>query len=165
MTFERVPATLRYYRVSAETIEVTRDFLRRRGEEGFEAVVLWLGKPEDEQRAEIVAPYVPEQIAYRSADGVAVRVSDDGLSTLISALPAGVFVLCRVHSHPGPAFHSETDDDNMIISHQGAISIVVPFFAREPIEPTRCSINELDHATGWRELNVDEIRERFQVVP
>jgi proteasome lid subunit RPN8/RPN11 len=164
MTFKRVPSTLRSYRVSAKTLEITRAVLRHRGDDGFEAVVLWLGRPADEERADILAPYVPEQIGYRSEDGVAVRVTDDGLSRLISDLPDGVFVLCRVHSHPGPAFHSDTDDDNMIISHQGAISIVVPFFARESIELTRCSVHELDHAIGWRELDPAEVDERFEVV-
>jgi hypothetical protein len=163
VTFERVPSTLRRYRLSMTTLEETRGVLRSRGHEGFEAVVLWIGEPADEVNATILGPYVPEQIGYRSEDGVAVRVTDDGLSRLISALPAGVFVLCRVHSHPGPAFHSETDDDNMIISHQGAISIVVPFFARDPIDLKKCSVHELDHATGWRQLDAGEISDRFEV--
>ncbi|HTU78902.1 MAG TPA: hypothetical protein VMF09_09110 [Solirubrobacteraceae bacterium] len=104
-------------------------------------------------------------MAYKSEEGVAVQVTEAGLSHLISALPTGVFVLCRVHSHPTDAYHSETDDTNMIISHPRAISIVVPFFARAPIVLTECSVNELEYGRGWRELTAAEVRERFEVLP
>src|SRR5271165_7512417 len=36
--------------------------------------------------------------------------------------------LARVHNHPVAAFHSRTDDANPALSHEGAISIVVPYF-------------------------------------
>ena len=163
MSFDRVPPGLRLYDVPAQVVEETRSVLRARGQEGVEAVVLWLGHVVDERRAEILKAYIPEQVAYRSPDGLAVEVVEAGLTALISALPPGVFVLCRVHSHPSKAYHSALDDENLIISHPGAISIVVPFFARDPINLTACSINELQHGQGWRELSPDEIESRFTV--
>lgn len=164
MTFDRVPATLRSYAIPEAVLTETRDVLSMRGEKGLEAVVLWLGRPVTDTDAEILAAYVPEQIAYRSDEGVAVEVTQEGLTALISALPRGVFVLCRVHSHPHGAYHSDTDDRNMLISHPGAISIVVPNFASEPITLSGCSINELHHGAGWRELPAAEVAERFTVV-
>jgi hypothetical protein len=164
VTYERVPSTLAHYTLDERTLAATRRFLQERGRYGLEGVVLWLGRPRDDQSAEILGPYAPEQIGYRTEEGVAVQVTDEGLASLISALPDGVFALCRVHSHPTEAYHSETDNDNMIISHQGAISIVVPFFARDPIVLPLCSVNELRHGTGWRELARDEIVERFEVL-
>lgn len=158
-----IPSTLRNYRVAADTIDVTGEFLARRGSAGLEATVLWLGRIVDATTAEVIAPYAPEQIAFRSEDGAAVEVTQDGLSELISKLPDGVLALCRVHSHPGEAYHSETDDQNLIIGHPGAISIVVPDFARDPIELARCSVNELQRDGNWRELAADEIRQRFEV--
>lgn len=165
VTFERVPPTLTNYTVGTRTLELTGEFLQERGDHGLEGVVLWLGRPRDDVHADILAPYAPEQVAYQSEDGVAVQVTEDGLSRLISAMPPGVFVLCRVHSHPTDAYHSETDDTNMIISHPGAISIVVPFFARDPIVLAECSVNELEYGRGWRELSAAEVRERFEVLP
>lgn len=159
----RLPTTLARYLIAAETIESTQQFLAERGVEGLEATVLWLGRALDDTSAEILGPYAPEQIAYRSEDGVAVEVTAEGLTRLISALPDGVAVLCRVHSHPGEAYHSALDDQNMIIAHPGAISIVVPDFAQAPIELERCSINELDGDGRWRELTADEVRTRFEV--
>jgi hypothetical protein len=161
----RIPRTLRRYVVSSETIDRTRRFLADRGKSGFEATVLWLGRVIDETTAEILSPYEPEQVGYRSQDGVAVEVTAEGLSTLISELPDGVFVLCRVHTHPGDAYHSDLDDQNLIIAHPGAISIVVPDFARRPIELTGCSVNELGNDGRWRELSSYEVGERFEVTP
>jgi hypothetical protein len=163
MSWMRIPPTLLYYSLSRETLERTGDFLRRRGEEGLEATVVWLGRVLDETHAEIVDAYAPEQIGYSSDEGVAVEVTREGLSELIRRLPEGIFVLVRVHSHPADAYHSAVDDENMLISHERAISIVVPDFARADINLADCSVNELRHGEGWRELGATEVAERFTV--
>lgn len=163
MTWLHVPPTLRYYSLERSLLDKTTSFLRRRGEQGVEATVIWLGRVVDDAHAEIIDAYAPEQIGYATEEGVAVEVTRQGLSALIGALPPGVFVLARVHSHPGRAYHSPVDDENMLISHQGAISIVVPDFARQSIDLAGCSVNELRHGEGWRELDASEVAERFAV--
>jgi proteasome lid subunit RPN8/RPN11 len=163
MTWLRVPPTLRYYTLERAILERTSEFLRRRGEEGLEATVAWLGRVVDETHAKIIETYAPEQIGYASEEGVAVEVTQRGLAEMISSLPEGMFVVARVHSHPSGAYHSSLDDENMLISHEGAISIVVPHFACTGMELATCSINELRHGQGWRELAPDEVAERFTV--
>lgn len=163
MTYLKIPPTLRNYVVPQRVLDDTRAFLRERGESGVEGVVLWIGEVVDDMTAAVLAAYIPEQIARRSLLGVSVEVTQEGLTHLISRLPEGVFVLIRVHSHPTEAFHSELDDDNMLISHAHAISVVVPEFAAEPIRLDRCSVNEL-HGNRWVELGRDEVRQRFTVI-
>lgn len=163
MTYLKIPATLRNYVIPQHVLEQTRAFLRKRGERGVEGVVLWLGQIVDDETGAVVAAYVPEQVALRSELGVAVEVTREGLTRLIAGLPEGVFVLIRVHSHPSGAFHSDLDDDNMLISHANAISIVVPNFASAPIVLERCSVNELRHGQGWVELEPAEVGMRFRV--
>jgi hypothetical protein len=163
MNWLHVPPTLYRYSLKQSILERTADFLRRRGEEGLEATAVWLGRVVDETHAEIVDVHTPEQIGYASDEGVAVEVTQRGLAGLISALPEGVFVLVRVHSHPSVAYHSPVDDDNMLISHEGAISIVVPEFAGAGMTLETCSVNELRHGRGWRELDAEEIAKRFTV--
>jgi hypothetical protein len=158
-----IPNSLTSYIVAQATLNETWAFLRERGERRLEAVVLWLGRLRDETTAEILAPVIPEQIAYITEQGVAVEITDDGLSALTAALPAGVFVFCRVHSHPREAFHSGTDDDNMLISHEGAISIVVPNFGAGPAELGRCAIFRLSHERGWQKLGRRELTRTFEV--
>lgn len=157
----RVPPTLCTYTVPRRVLEETRELLRGPGRDGFEAVVLWVGIVEDELAATVRAPVRPGQTAYRSDQGCAVEVPPDALSALISALPPGVFVLARLHTHPDEAYHSPVDDTNMLIAHEGALSIVVPDFAAAPLDLRACSVNELRAGTGWRELDVDEVERRF----
>lgn len=163
MSWLHVPPTLRYYSLESAILERTSEFLRQRGEDGVEATVVWLGRVVDETHAEILEAFAPEQIGYVSEDGVAVEVTQRGLAELISGLPEGIVVLARVHSHPSAAYHSAVDDDNLLISHEGAISIVVPDFARAGMELATCSVNELRHGQGWRELDTDEVAARFTV--
>lgn len=163
MSWLHVPPTLRHYTVPQEILEQTTDFLRRRGKEGLEATVAWLGRVVDATHAEIQRAYAPEQIGYATDEGVAVEVTQQGLAALIAALEPGIFVLARVHSHPTRAYHSPLDDDNMLISHEGAISIVVPNFARDSIDLGTCSVNELRHGLGWQELSAEEVDERFTI--
>lgn len=163
MTYPVIPPSLRNYLIPQHALDETRDFLRERGEKGVEGVVLWLGEVIDDMTATVLGAYVPEQIARISELGVSVEVTQEGLTRLISRLPEGVFVVIRVHSHPSDAYHSDLDDQNMLISHANAISIVVPFFAESPIVLEECSINELHHNEGWVELGDDEVARRFRV--
>jgi hypothetical protein len=151
------------FRIPSRVLEESRLLLVEPGLEELEAVVLWIGRHQSEDLVEILAAHMPEQVAFRTEFGVGVTVVDEALSALIAALPEGMFVPVRLHTHPAEAFHSSTDDDNMLLSHRGAISIVVPNFARERIEFTRCSVNELDHRHRWRELDRREVEARFMV--
>lgn len=160
----RVPATLSRYRLPRSVIEDTGQLLRERGEQGLEAVVLWVGRVDTPEQATIMGAVRPGQIAYRGEDGCAVEVPPDALSEIISLLPEGMFVLARIHSHPTAAYHSKVDDTNMLIAHDGAISIVVPDFARAPVDLMKCSVNELRHGAGWRELGPTEVTDRFEVL-
>jgi hypothetical protein len=157
------PTLATVYEVSQAVLDETWELLRRRGEEGLEAVVLWLGHVDAADRASVLGALVPPQIAYRSEHGLAVEIPQDVLTELIAALPSGARSLVRVHSHPTDAYHSELDDHNMVIGHEGAVSIVVPFFATGPVELHTCSINQLHGDGHWRELSSGEIYSRFAV--
>lgn len=59
-----------------------------------------------------------------------VEVTEAGKLALAVALAADERYVSRIHSHPKEAFHSATDDANPGITHEGALSIVVPYFGR-----------------------------------
>lgn len=72
---------------------------------------------------------VPDQVPRRSPAGhVSVEVTRRGQLQLALALGPGELYVARIHSHPAEAFHSAADDANPALTHQGALSIVVPFF-------------------------------------
>ena len=72
---------------------------------------------------------IPRQRAHRDAYGhVNVEVPREGQMDLALALGADEIYVARIHSHPGDAFHSGTDDRNPGLTSDGALSIVVPFY-------------------------------------
>ena len=163
MTRTRIPERIRSYSVDAGLLRRTEEFLRHSGEKGFEAVVLWTGTVDPDGAAALRWAVRPGQVAYRSDDGCAGEVPPEEIAKVVSSLQDDEVVLARVHTHPGEAYHSTTDDQNMIIAHVGAISVVVPDFARRPLDLAGCSVNELCPDGTWRELAPTEIADRFRV--
>jgi ABC-type protease/lipase transport system fused ATPase/permease subunit len=157
-----VPARKKF-RIPYQIIRETWGILRDPGQQGLEASAVWLARAVNGNSAEILSVWKPAQVARRTAEGVSVEVTQEGLSELIMSLPDDVFVAVRLHTHPGEAYHSEMDDTNMLISHEGAISIVVPFFASGSADLLHCSVNELRHQVGWVELDSAEVAAQFEV--
>lgn len=80
----------------------------------------------------------------------------------------GQILLAQIHTHPGRAFHSWTDDRWAISDSAGFFSIVVPCFARFGL--TRLFgggsvIHERKPTGEWRQLPLKEVRRRFHVIP
>lgn len=75
-----------------------------------------------------VALVVPDQVPRRGSRGMSVEVTRKGQMDLALALEADELYVARIHSHPYEAFHSPADDANPALTHEGALSIVVPFF-------------------------------------
>jgi proteasome lid subunit RPN8/RPN11 len=111
------------------TREIVNDTLSAIWESGArnsEVLILWIGKRGDGVAA-VHEAYVPPQIA----DLDYFRLPEAEMSEIIGQLRARkLFIVAQVHSHPGPAFHSEADDRWAIVRHRGAQSIVVPRFGR-----------------------------------
>lgn len=152
------------YRVPQSILDDSRDFLRERGLEGCEGMALWIGKPDLAVDAvNIERVFIPEQVCIKTEDGVAVRLTEEAHYTLTDNLATGEIFYCRIHSHPGKAYHSEIDDANAVITHQGAISIVVPYFARARLCLEDCAVYQLEHGLGWLSLPTPEVLRRFEV--
>jgi hypothetical protein len=67
----------------------------------------------------------------------------------------------QIHTHPGRAFHSATDDAWPIIHTQGFLSLVIPQFGKGPVGFTGAYLAELDETRGWKEV---PITSRLEVV-
>lgn len=106
--------------LGADLLKAAQTLFEERGSHGLEGTAMIAGPP-----ARLV---VPDQLARRTAYGVSVELTELGQWELATSLEAGETYLARIHSHPGEAFHSSTDDRNPVITFEGAISIVVPYF-------------------------------------
>lgn len=142
--------------VGSRVVDDTVRSLRAYGERRLECLVLWLGKVEG-TRAFVVQAITPEQQSISSEDGVGYFVSGETLFLLNRALSeTGLRLLAQVHSHPGEAYHSETDDEYAIITADGGLSLVVPDFAAGSVDPTTWAVYRL-FAGQWTELECSEI--------
>ncbi len=158
-----IPRTLRCLTVKRSLVDYTRVLLARSGERGFEATVLWLGPVLSEVEARVEEVYFPQQIVYRTEYGLAVEIPVEEWTELALRLPPGRFVLAKLHTHAGPAYHSDADAENPYLCHEGAISITVPGFAQAPLGGLEeCSVNVLRQGS-WRELSVAETKQTIIV--
>lgn len=110
------------------TFARTIDILRAGGSRSEERVVLWLGPISSTREPLFVTEvYEPEQITdidYFKLPPTSLR------ALMVHLRGARLKILAQVHSHPGAAFHSEADDEWAIVRHAGALSLVLPEFAR-----------------------------------
>jgi hypothetical protein len=62
----------------------------------------------------------------------------------------------QVHTHPGAAFHSPTDDAFPIIHTIGFLSLVIPNFALGPIGFDDAFLTEIQEDGRWREVAIEQ---------
>ncbi len=156
------PGRTRYI-VPSEVIVASQTFLRDRGAFAYEGTALWAGKATSQSAVRVTRLIVPEQVAETTEWGARVDLTERAHLGLTDLLEPGERFFVRIHSHPELAYHSARDDANQILSHQGAISVVVPFFASRPIVLTDCAVFKLDHGRGWIQLSIAEISATFTV--
>jgi hypothetical protein len=60
----------------------------------------------------------------------------------------------QVHTHPGEAFHSKTDDDFPIIHKPGFLSLVIPNFGLGSVDLNDAYLTEIQAHGGWREVAI-----------
>jgi hypothetical protein len=136
-------------------LEEARLFFEDRGSIGCEGTALIAGVPGRPADRLVV----PDQLANPSPRAW-VRITDAGELDLLTALRDDQRMVARIHSHPGEAFHSETDDANPVLTHQGALSIVVPWFGlglRHGLDA--CAVYQL-RRSNWHLLPPGRHRDR-----
>jgi hypothetical protein len=65
-------------------------------------------------------------------------------------------LIAQIHSHPGRAYHSSTDDQYAVATTVGCLSLVVPNFATAPFAVDRVASYRLDASGTWRSLSSSE---------
>ncbi len=89
-----------------------------------EKVLLWLGRKSDDCYV-VDEVFTPIQIT----DEDYFRIPEEGMDELMNRLrTTRKIIVAQIHTHPREAFHSFADDRWAIIRHQGAYSLVLPYF-------------------------------------
>lgn len=139
------------FAVPSDIVEGTDKHLRVAGQRGAECFVLWSGIVSG-ATFHVRTMHVPQQTAYRFPEGICVRVEGPELHRLnVWLFQHGEQLGVQVHSHPTDAYHSETDDAYPIVTVRGALSIVVPDFARRGIRGPGIACYRLG-VSSWDEV-------------
>ena len=93
---------------------------------------------------------------HRSSFG-GVILDNEWISRLWAELAdQNLGVRVQVHTHPGKAFHSKTDDDYPLVHEAGFLSLVIPDFALGPVGFEQAYLTEIQPDGSWREVAIEE---------
>jgi len=156
--------TIQHVRAPRHAVETAHSFLRRVGRQSMEGFALWVGRLEGDTFV-ITDAVIPAQKALRLPDGVCVTVGSEELHRLnVWLYQQGLTLLAQLHSHPGAAYHSDTDDTFPIATAVGSLSLVIPDFARSPYALSECAVYRLTRSGGWASLSSDEVSRLITIV-
>ena len=146
------------YAIAPTLIAQTFAELRKCGSGHRECQILWTSPwTEQERILRIVHP-------DHSSSGGGFQLNSQWLTRFafeLEGLQEGVRV--QVHTHPGRAFHSSTDDRFPMVSTPGFLSLVIPNFAQGPVGFKDAYLTELQPDGCW--MQVTEIEDRIRILP
>lgn len=148
---------VRFIQVPDQLVQAAHTHLQHVGRQGLEGFALWAGVL-DGERFLVRATYIPAQQGLRLDTGVCVTVDGGELHRINVWLYTEQFrLIAQLHSHPGEAYHSKTDDTFPIATTVGSLSLVIPDFAREPFSLSHCAIYRLSPQARWLPLTAVEV--------
>jgi proteasome lid subunit RPN8/RPN11 len=143
--------------VPRSSVDEIQAHLRRVGRDGYEGLGLLVGR-QDGERFEVTQAVIPAQRHRRTSDGVCVIVEGPELHRLnVWLYRKKLTLVAQIHSHPGRAYHSDTDDAYAVATTVGCLSLVVPDFARRPFELRDVASYRLDAKARWKPLSRAEV--------
>jgi hypothetical protein len=113
-------------------VEASVAHLRVGGDRGCEEFAFWSGHPLSDGTAVVTRAFHP----YTAQGYGHVTIDDDVqlLSLTDIVHEHNELVLCQLHTHPGTAFHSATDDQGAFTDELGFLSLVLPAFGVDGLE-------------------------------
>jgi len=134
-------------RLTGDIVRRTFRTLRDCGRGKSECAVYWTG-PSNEH----LVDGIEHPVHSRSPFGY--QINDNWLTEFWGRLAQSKrSVKVQVHTHPGEAFHSATDDEWPIVSQAGFVSIVIPNFARGEVSLNEAWVGCLQADGKWRCLS------------
>jgi hypothetical protein len=128
-------------------------WLYKAGRRNVEGVALWAGIREGNTFF-IKRTIIPQQDAGSIEDGLIYVVRGEELHRIaLDLFDSGMQLIAQIHSHPGEAYHSKTDDAYPIVTVVGGISVVVPNFAIGGLNLKEWAVYRFMPETGWTELS------------
>jgi hypothetical protein len=137
------------FRVPQRVLKLTFDHLRKCGRGQRECQVLWTSSWNAVE--EITGVVHPKHRGH--AGGFEVQ-SDWLTSFWLELAERNQGVRVQVHTHPGEAFHSHTDDAYPMVHSPGFLSLVIPRFAEGAVAFDDAFLAELGADGRFREVPI-----------
>lgn len=121
-----------------------------------EKVLLWLGRKTSEGYTvdEILTPIQITEADY-------FHIPEEGMEEIMNRLRVTrKMLVAQIHTHPGHAYHSMADDNWAIVRHEGAYSLVLPFFCSTTTESNfleNVATFVLNKSNDWVEVDNENI--------
>jgi hypothetical protein len=130
----------------------------------MEGFALWAGV-QSESTFSVQANIIPAQTGHQLEGGVCVSVGPEELHRInVWLFQNSMSLIGQIHTHPTDAYHSDTDDAYPIATTLGSISLVIPYFARQPFALARCAVYRLLLGRGWVEMTPQEAAALIHIV-
>ena len=131
-------------------------WMQKAGQRNLEGVALWAGKRKGEHFF-IQKTIIPNQEAANLEEGLIYVVGGEELHRMaLELFDSGMELIAQIHSHPGAAYHSDTDDAYPIVTVVGGLSVVVPNFAAGGLNLDEWAVYRLLPKMGWVEIDSPE---------
>ena len=143
------------HRVSCSTFlwaELLRE-LRRRGGAQHESGAFLLGVKDDGRREVRAVIYYDDLDPHAYDSGVCVLHGDSFAKLWKICRERKLSVVADVHTHPGVARQSYSDQTNPMVANIGHVAIIVPDFARAPVADKALGIYEYRGSYEWRNVS------------
>jgi hypothetical protein len=136
-----------------EVRRTTEKQFRSCGARGHECLVVWTCSIASPSRI-VRAVHLPH-----AATAISTQVDAATLAEFNGDLLArGETAVAQLHTHPGAAFHSSTDDEYPLVHSSGFLSIVAPSFGEGGLFGfPRCFVAEYRGRGHWRSLPAEEV--------
>jgi hypothetical protein len=143
-------ADVRSVRAPRNCADAVHAHMRKVGRDGFEGLGLWAGRQTGDTFT-VEEAVIPAQRYIRTEDGVCVITGSEELHRLnVWLYRRKLSLIAQIHSHPGRAYHSSTDDQYAVATTVGCFSLVMPDFATGPFAIDRLASYRLDASGTWR---------------
>lgn len=155
---------VRSVRVPRNCANAVHTHMRKVGRDGFEGLGLWAGRQSGDVFT-VEEAVIPAQKHIRTEDGVCVITEAQELHRLnVWLYRKKLSLIAQIHSHPGRAYHSSTDDQYAVATTVGCFSLVMPDFATGPFAIDRLASYRLDASGAWRGISTSQAVRMITIV-
>lgn len=138
--------------LDTEAAEFIAALARHQGKGGNEVAVLLAGERGAASTVLLDRVIVPRQSAFQTPRGCGLVLDGGCLNRVGPQMRAANRRIYGIlHSHPGEAYHSPTDDAAVLMRFHAAFSIVIPEFGKRAHLLDGSRAFRFDYDTGWQE--------------